>query len=165
MDLARRDGIHDGRSPRRCWHVVIHGREGTLRLPHRSPSLTQAIKGLRRRHLMHKMEVNVENRAAPRRVDDEMRIPDLLEQCAGSTHKKILSYPERILEILPDARAACSSVSSRRRLVDRGRSRLGQGAGLIAVPEFPAVADPRPHVDDEVALGTGTYFSEQKTHH
>ncbi len=41
-------------------NVVIHGGEGFRRLTHFAPVRTQTIKGLRRRHFMDQMAINIE---------------------------------------------------------------------------------------------------------
>ena len=61
---------------------MINHRNGGVRPPHPSPRYPQTLERLRRRDLMHKMPVDIENaRTVPQPLDN-MRIPDLVKQRA-----------------------------------------------------------------------------------
>ncbi len=77
LDLPRGDRIRDRPVQPRGGDVVIGGREGEVRSPHRAAGETQAVEGLRRGDLMDEMEVDVQEvRLAIGSVDD-VPVPDL----------------------------------------------------------------------------------------
>jgi hypothetical protein len=60
------------------WHVVVGGGEGLVRAAHRALREPQPVECLRRGHLVHQVEVDVDEV-----VGDLMRLPGLLEQALG----------------------------------------------------------------------------------
>ena len=63
-------------------NVVVHGREGQLGPAHGPPREPEALKGLRARHLVDEMEVDVEEVGLARRAPHDVPLPDLLRQRA-----------------------------------------------------------------------------------
>ena len=61
-------------------HVVIDGGERQVRPPHPPPRQPQPIEGLRARHLVHQVAVDIEQRPFVGRLD-HVTIPDFFEQC------------------------------------------------------------------------------------
>ncbi len=60
--LAQRRVYHvEHTPPLCCWYIVIEYSKGRLRLAHRAPGRLQTGEGLRRRHLMHQVAVNVKH--------------------------------------------------------------------------------------------------------
>ncbi len=59
---------------------MIHGGEGFTRLAHRAMMRAQAIKRLRRGHLMHQMPVDIEQRGFVWRFIDHVGVKQLLIQ-------------------------------------------------------------------------------------
>ena len=64
--------------------VVVLGRQGEVRAAHRATCETQALERLRARHLVHEVEVDVEEVGRPVGAPShDVRVPDLLRQRAG----------------------------------------------------------------------------------
>ncbi len=59
--------------------VVVGGRYRQVGAAHPAPVLPEAVERLRRRHLMHKVQVDVEERRPARLLVDDVRVPYLLE--------------------------------------------------------------------------------------
>jgi len=75
-----RDRPVDGRN------IVIHRRDGQIRPPDGTPRGAQPFECLRARHLVHQVQVDVEQH---RRIDgrlDDVRVPDLAEE-GGAAHR------------------------------------------------------------------------------
>ena len=62
--------------------VVIHRRDRQVGPPHRAAVQPQRLERLRARHLVHEMEVDVEERRLAGLLGDEVRVPDLAEERA-----------------------------------------------------------------------------------
>jgi hypothetical protein len=59
---------------------VIEGREAEIRPPDLEAALAQDIERLRARHLVHQVQVDIEDRGTVVLLrDDDVRVPDLLE--------------------------------------------------------------------------------------
>ena len=69
--------VGNGGAARLGRNVVIHGGHGPQGLAYFSSGDSQAIKSLRRRHLMHQMKVDIENWRAVAGLRDQVRIPNL----------------------------------------------------------------------------------------
>ena len=64
------------------WHVVVGGRHGLVRATDRATLDAQAVEGLRRGHLVHEVEVDVDQP-----VRDLVRVPDLVEHRLRQRHQ------------------------------------------------------------------------------
>ena len=78
-NLLRRNQVGDRSSPRLGRNIVIDSRHGASRLPHLPSCRSQSIKRLRRSHLMHQMQIDVDNRRSARRRRNQMCIPNFFE--------------------------------------------------------------------------------------
>ena len=74
-------------------HVVIHRRHGALGSAHAATGQPQPLEGLRRGDLVDEMEVDVEQRRLPGRLDDHVIVPDLLEEGARAPLAGVGSRP------------------------------------------------------------------------
>ena len=79
LNLARRDGIGNRRTAWFGGNVVIHGRDCALGLPHFAARRAKAVERLRRGHLVHQMQIDIQQRRLPGRNAHYVLIPDLLE--------------------------------------------------------------------------------------
>ena len=84
--LERGFGVVDAKGAVGGRHVVIDHGKRLLRRPHLAPGHAQALEGLRARHLMHEMAVDIEQAGAVRRLVHQMLVPDLVVQRAGFGH-------------------------------------------------------------------------------
>ena len=71
--------VNDPKRPRERRRRVVHRRDGILGPPNLQPSLAEAREGLRRRHLVDEMQVDVENRRSVRLLYDDVVVPHLLK--------------------------------------------------------------------------------------
>ena len=62
-------------------HVVVGHGQGAIRSPHPAMRRAQAGEGLRRRHLVDEVQVDVEDGLAVRVFRDDMGVPDLFVEC------------------------------------------------------------------------------------
>ena len=95
FDLLAGNGIQDVEAMlARGGHVVIHGAEGEFGAANLAIGQAKTFKGLRGRHLMHEMQINVEQGGLAFSLVDDVRLPELVEEAArsvgGSTHRAIL---------------------------------------------------------------------------
>ena len=67
--------------------VVVDDGERLLRRAHLAPRHAQALEGLRARHLVDEMAVDVDEARAARRLDD-MVVPDLVVQRTRLGHER-----------------------------------------------------------------------------
>jgi hypothetical protein len=67
-------------------HVVIDHGQGALGVTHLAVVHAQAFEGLRARHFMHEMPVDIEQRGAILVVLHQMVVPDLVVERAGLGH-------------------------------------------------------------------------------
>src|ERR1700678_2201779 len=74
-------------------NIVVNRGHGPRRLAHFSPRDSQAIEGLRRSHLMHQVQIDINDRRPAVRLRYQMRIPDLLEKRSLGGHP---NFPEFI---------------------------------------------------------------------
>src|SRR5689334_10110338 len=66
---------------------MIHRCHGVLWPANAKSAFTKLGEGLRRRHLVYEMEIDIEDRRRRRRLRPyHMGVPHLVEQCAGRTH-------------------------------------------------------------------------------
>ena len=80
LDLRARDRIGDRLVPVDRRDVVVLGREGEVGSTYGAVGETESVEGLRRRHLVEEVEVDVEEVGLPRRAADDVLVPDLLGQ-------------------------------------------------------------------------------------
>jgi len=71
-------------------HVVIHGGHRQIGAPHRPASQFEALECLRRCHLMHQVQVDVEQRRLVRRARYQVAIPYLVEEPAAHAAGSVL---------------------------------------------------------------------------
>ena len=71
-------------------HVVVGHGQGGVGPAHLAAGQPQALEGLRAGDLVDEVAVDVEEAGAVRLLVDEMRVPDLLEQRAGTGHAPVL---------------------------------------------------------------------------
>ena len=89
IELLRRLRIGDRRRdplrvrPRRGGQVMVRHRKRQIGAAHRTTGRAKAIEGLRARHLMDEVAVDVEESGAVFALRDDMRVPDLLVEGAG----------------------------------------------------------------------------------
>src|ERR1035441_2942972 len=94
FNLLGRNRVGDGKAPWSGRNIVIDCRHGTQRLP-QTPSIgTQPVKGLWRRHFMHQVQIDIEQRRLPFGSSDYVRVPDFLKQ---STRRHVYSFAYRSL--------------------------------------------------------------------
>ncbi len=87
-DLKRRFGIVDAMRAVGGRHVVIDHGQRLLRRTHIPPRHAQALEGLRARHLMHEVAVDIEQASAVGRLMHEMGVPNLVVEGARLRHGK-----------------------------------------------------------------------------
>ena len=80
LELRARERVGDRPGERR--DVVVHRRDGEVGAAHGAPGGAQPLERLRARHLVHEVQVDVEERAAIVVGGDDVRVPDLLEERA-----------------------------------------------------------------------------------
>ena len=68
------------------WHVVIDDAQRLLRRAHLAAGEPQALEGLRARHFMHQMPVDIDEAGAVRLFVDEMIVPNLVAEGSGLGH-------------------------------------------------------------------------------
>ena len=78
VELRARERVGDRAVER--GDVVIHRRERQVGTAHWTPGQPQRLEGLRARHLVHEMQVDVEQRRRVGRRLDDVRVPDLAKQ-------------------------------------------------------------------------------------
>ncbi len=72
--------------------VVVHRRDGEVGPPHGPPGGAQTVERLRRRHLVHEVQVDVEEVGFAGRGTDHVAVPELLgEGLGGVGHDSLLS--------------------------------------------------------------------------
>jgi hypothetical protein len=59
---------------------VIHGRDGEIETADRAAGEPERLEGLRARDLVDEVEVDVEKGRLSRGLDDDVRVPDAVEQ-------------------------------------------------------------------------------------
>ena len=79
VELRLRERVAD--RPELGRDVVVHRRDRQVGPPHRPAGEPQRLERLRARHLVHEVQVDVEQRRLARPLVDDVRLPDLLEQC------------------------------------------------------------------------------------
>ena len=78
VELRAGERILDRPGQRR--DVVVHRRDGQVRPPHLPPGQAQPVEGLRRRDLVHEVQIDVEEGRLTLCLADDVSLPDLLEQ-------------------------------------------------------------------------------------
>src|SRR5690625_1640801 len=71
---------------------MVHRRDRQVRTTDPEPPLPECGEGLRRGHLMDQVQIDIEDRGCLLTLQpDEVCLPDLLEECAWSTHLSLYS--------------------------------------------------------------------------
>ena len=83
VDLLLRDRIGDRKPPVGRGDVVVGCGEGGIRPPHAAAGQSQPLEGLRARHFMDEVPVDVEQRQFAGRGADDVGVPDLVVQRLG----------------------------------------------------------------------------------
>ena len=108
--------------------VVIDDREGLLGVAHLAAAQAQALEGLRARHLVDEVAVDIEEAGAVRLPVDDVVVPDLVVERARRHGRVILSIvPEVGASLVPSAlQEKCRVVrpAGARRYSHRGPARL-----------------------------------------
>src|ERR1019366_8951020 len=130
-------------------NIVIDCRHGTQRLP-QTPSIgTQPVKGLRRRHFMHQVQIDIEQRRLPFGSSDYVRVPDFLKQ---STRRHVYSFAYRSLIVQGCEKAQPRRARSHTKEDPRGNPQRARAfappSGLSLEQELPDLVDIRILVDD-----------------
>jgi hypothetical protein len=73
-------GVTNDLAIRRRGNVVVNRCDGQIRPADAASGSAQTLKGLRRSDLVHKMQVNIEQRRLACLLTDDMRIPDFFKQ-------------------------------------------------------------------------------------
>ena len=92
VDLLGRDLVGDRLVDALGGDVVVLGGDGEVRTAYRPPVLAEAIKGLRRGHLMDEVEVNIEKVGLPVFAVDDVFVPHLLAQGSRLLSHSIAGY-------------------------------------------------------------------------
>ena len=79
LELLAGDVVGDRQPALPCGDVVVGSRYRQVRAAHDAPVLAEAVERLRRSHLVHQMQVDVEQRRLARLLVDNVRVPYLLE--------------------------------------------------------------------------------------
>ncbi len=80
-DLLRGFRIGDAARAIGGGHIVIGDRKGQIGTAHFAARRPQAFEGLRARHLVDEMAVDIKHARFARRFMDQMRIPDFVVEC------------------------------------------------------------------------------------
>ncbi len=80
-DLRRRQRVGDRHVQRGRRNRVIHRGDGPLGTTHLQPALAKTAESLWRGHLVHEVEVDVEDRRRIGSFGNDVRLPDLFEEC------------------------------------------------------------------------------------
>ena len=83
LELGPRDGIGDRLVDVRGRNVVILCRQREIGTAHGTTGVAQAVEGLRARHLMDEVQIDVQQVRLAVGTSNDVRIPDLLRQCAS----------------------------------------------------------------------------------
>ena len=86
LDLQRRFRIVDAVGAVGGRHVVVDDGERLLRRAHLAAGHAQALEGLRARHLVDEVAVDIEEAGAVRRLVHDVVVPDLVVEGAGLGH-------------------------------------------------------------------------------
>src|SRR2546425_3665874 len=97
-------------------HVMVYGGDREVGTAHTPPGEAQARKRLRRGHLVHQVEIDVDERRPLREPVHHVRVPDLLEQGAGD--HPAAAAPARSRADAPSP-AACALPSSDHGIIAR----------------------------------------------
>ena len=76
-------------------HIVIRHSEVRADAPDLAPGDIETFEGLRARHLVHEVTVDVQQRRAVGLGMDDMLVPDLVVERARGSHAAILGLPQR----------------------------------------------------------------------
>jgi hypothetical protein len=127
LDLRRALGILVRQRAVRGRHVVVDDREGLLRRAHLAARHAQALEGLRARHLMDEVTVDIQKAGAVRLRIDDVVVPDLVVEGARLGHLLRPALEKGSVRCLAGA-----GLRERRRI---GRARAPHGGG--GAPDRP----------------------------
>ena len=91
LDLDTRFLVGDAAAAVRGRDIVIGDRERCIGPADRTPVQAQPLEGLRARHLMHEVAIDIDQTGAIFLGFDKMGIPDFVEQCSRLRHDFRLS--------------------------------------------------------------------------
>ena len=83
LHLRGRDLIHDRQPARRGRRAVVGGGDGQVRPSYFQTSRAQPVEGLRRRHFMHQVQIDIKQRWSVRPLRNHVVFPDLFDDRAG----------------------------------------------------------------------------------
>src|SRR5215216_184485 len=81
LNLLRGDWVRDGDAAVGRRDVMVDGGDGQFWPAHRATGRAQTVESLRRRDLVHEVQVDVEQRRLVRRLAHGVRVPNLFEEC------------------------------------------------------------------------------------
>jgi len=93
LHLQRRFGIVDALGAVGGRNIVVDDGKRLFRRPHLALAQPQALEGLRARHLVHEMAVDVEEARAIRLALDDVVLEDLVVQRLGHSRSRVLARP------------------------------------------------------------------------
>ncbi len=80
FDLRRRIGIGDRLGAVGGRNVVILGAEGAVERAHPASAVAQGLEGLRRRHLVHQVQIDIKQGGFAGLLADHVALPDFFEK-------------------------------------------------------------------------------------
>ena len=86
LDLGPRNRVGDGLVDVDRGDVVVLGGQGEIGAAYDASRRAQSVEGLRARHLMHEVEVDIEEIRLTLRTAHHVRVPDLLSQRLAHVH-------------------------------------------------------------------------------
>ena len=92
LHLRGRDLIHDRQPARRGRRAVVRGRDRQIRPPHLQPARAQPVEGLRRRHFVHQVQIDIEQRWSVRPLRNHVVFPDLFDDRARFDYSYCFRY-------------------------------------------------------------------------
>ena len=79
IQLFGGDGVHDGERPIGSGDAMVGGGDREIRTPDREAAVAQPLERLRRRHLMHKEQIDKEQRRSAGALLDNVGIPKFFD--------------------------------------------------------------------------------------
>jgi hypothetical protein len=86
LDLGRRHRVEDRQAARVRRDGVVGRRDRLLRVTDSQPTRAKSREGLGTRHLVNEVEIDRQDARSSGVLDDDMVVPDLLDEGAGSGH-------------------------------------------------------------------------------
>ncbi len=113
-NLFSRNQIGNRSSARLGRNIVIHRSYRPRRLPHLSSGNSQAVESLWRSHLMHQMQIDINNGRPPTRLRHQVRVPNLLEKCFLLCHGFRFRRAESSFQFFTERQTGASAEPVRR---------------------------------------------------